>query len=133
MDISQLEEDYQGVRNLSLRVFETDINPIRCHEMAYLIAEGMKWREYGAVVVDGVYQNRFVHSWVKIPRDNFWSFNPGILIDFQFHPQSIFFAKPLGRGGLVKDRKKRRDFKKRHIEYELAKGIESFAEHIFPE
>ena len=132
MNIEQLEKDYHQVRDLSLKVFETDINPIRCHEMAYLIATGMRKKGYDALVINGTYDGRMEHSWIRIQNNGFWLSNTDVLIDFQFNQLSRFFTPPIWRDALVIDRKKRRDFKKKGIKYQLTEGIEAFAEQLFP-
>jgi len=63
MYLKQIKEDYELVRDLVLKkVFNTEINPIRGHEMSYLINSGMKKKNYLCFVENGIYDNRMQHS-----------------------------------------------------------------------
>ena len=69
MDISKIKKDYEEIRDFVLKeAFDTDINPIRCHEIIYLVNAGMKQKNYSCSIEDGFYENRIQHSWLKVKR-----------------------------------------------------------------
>lgn len=133
--LDRLRKDYLEVRDIALKIFESDIDTFCCHEMAYLISRGLKNRGYEAFVEDG-YSEMICkqHSWVLVKNDGgFWRGNKDIIIDFYFHQFSCFFAKPIWYDGIIIDSKEKSYFKRKRIDYQLAKGIEVIAEQLFPE
>ena len=140
MDVEQVKSDYQAVRDLVRQeVFVRDINPIRCHEMAYLINAGMNQRNYDSLVEDGIYKSEFSdvfwHSWVMLKGS--WGRLNGIILDFQFAKSSamfyMVFQEPTWSDKVVTSWGEKRRYKRRKIHYDLADGIEELAEKLFSE
>lgn len=133
MDLEKLKKDYEEVKDISMKVFDTDINPIRCHEMAYLISQGLKQKGYPTEIQDGYFQDRMEHSWVRINDGKSWGFNKYVFVHVFFNPYSFISSKPIYTSKIVTDRKlQRRQFKKTKIQYELAEGSEDLATRLFP-
>lgn len=133
MNIDLLKKDYENIKDISLKIFDTDINPIRCHEMAYLFCAGLKQRGYAAEVQDGYFNNRMEHSWVKIKSGkSLVIFDRYIFIHIWFHPQSYLFSRPIYHSEFVVNTKyQRKAFKPGKIDYILAEGIDEVAEKMF--
>lgn len=131
MDFQKFKSHYQKVRDISFKVFETDISPIRCHEMAYLICAGMVQKGYHSSVEDGIYERRMEHSWVRIKDGGLWLLNRDALINFQFNSWSWLYDKPIWCDDIVIDYKRKRQFKKAKIDYQLADGIKQLSEQLF--
>lgn len=128
MNKEQFRSDYESVRDKVLEaVFASDINPICCHEMAYLINTGLRARGYPALVENGVFKNMY-HSWV-IVEGSLGTLN-GIIIDFSFHPLSRFFTPPIWHDRIVSGREKRK-YKKGEIDFRLSNGVEELAKELF--
>lgn len=119
-------QDYRKVLDT---IFENDpekfLNPLRCHEMAYLISIGMNRIGYQTTLQDGLYQDSFnlhQHSWVLC--DNLYL--------------SYFFVKKLGPetyaqfwNEIVRFFWQKWRYTPKQINYSLAEGIDDFAEKVF--
>lgn len=127
--IKNIEKDFKKVvKSFYEPLFNTDINPIRCHEMAYLINKGMNLRGYNSVIENGIFDKRLNHSWTRVFFGKFlWN---SLFLDFQFSPHNQILG-PIPVKRVYNFREARIIYKKRKIDYELANGIKDFSENIF--
>jgi len=144
MDLDKVKQDYHFVRDLILNyVWRREVSsnsklslqkiyPLRCHEMAYLICRGMRFKEYNSFVEDGIIVSKNMeHSWVLI--SGTYGRCNGIIIDFMFYHYSFLFKDPryFDKMLIRRSKENRKSLSLKALDYKLAHGIDDVAFELF--
>jgi hypothetical protein len=132
---SKVELDFKEIADIILENFTAEFT--RCHEMSYIINEGMKIRGYDSVTKHGFYFSSFPplsflvkafmdHSWVEVKPN-------GIILD-SYCNRPAFEGEDVWSRPQFEVVKRRRDKVKYvpwRIKYKLAEGIEDVPKMLF--